>query len=172
MKIRVSISLLACAISSLPPEFSLSFCMTLVFKNQTTVGAGDSQKHVVKAVIKENLFLYEIWMWQPFPFKIYMYVCVCVHVRMLLEKVIECIFLEENVLAISPSVDEKLFLSTVIFFSLVMYLHRKDKRNASSQLRFQFLWLSIPLLLVSAMVPEWNPTTASGETPQVQQVRD
>lgn len=37
------------------------------------------------------------------------------HVHMFLEKVIECIYLRENVLAISPSVDEKLFLSTVIF---------------------------------------------------------
>lgn len=39
----------------------------------------------------------------------------CMHVHMFLEKVIECIYLRENVLAISPSVDEKLFLSTVIF---------------------------------------------------------
>lgn len=137
-----------------------------------TGGCWGSQKHVVKAVIEENLFLYEIWMWQPVPFKIffkYMYVYACTYAfgesdgmhfpkRKCTSYFTKCgweaVFINSN------------------FFSLVMYLHRKDKRNASSQLRFQFLWLSIPLFLVSAMVPEWNPTSASGETPQVQQVWD
>jgi len=39
------------------------------------------------------------------------------YAHMFLAKVIECIFLKETVLAISQSVGEKLFLSTVIFSS-------------------------------------------------------
>lgn len=83
-------------------------------QNQMQVRVGENQKPVVKVIIKGNLFLYK------FGYDSFLFlscICMCMHVHMSLEEVIECIFLKETVLAISQGVDEKLFLSTVIFSS-------------------------------------------------------
>lgn len=154
------------------PAFSAGCCRRLAFmgQNQMQEGVEENQKPVVKVIIKGNLFLYKFWIWRPSLFKFYMYVYACTYV-----------FRESDWMHF-PKRDcssyftkcgwEAVFINSNFRF-LVMCLHKKDSRNASSQLRFQFRWLSVPLLFIAPVrVPEWNPTKVSGETQQVQQVWD
>lgn len=154
------------------PAFSDGCCRRLAFmgQNKMQVGIEENQKPVVKVIIKGNLFLYKFWIWQPSLFKFYTYVYACTYVFgesdwMHFPK-------RECTSYFTKCGQEAVFINSNFLF-LVMCLHKKDNRNASSQMRFQFHWLSVPLLLIAPVrVPEWNPTKVSRETQQVQQVWD
>lgn len=135
------------------PAFFAGSCRRLAFsgQNQMQVGVGENQKPVVKVIIKGNLFLYKFWLRQSSPLKLYMYVYACTYAfgesdwmhfpkRQCTSYFTKCGW-------------EAVFINSNFLF-LVMCLHKKHNRNAFSQLRLRFPWLSAPLLLTSGSLNE------------------